>query len=218
MKETTRQQINKLIYDFRKGDKKSEQILYERYKKRVQLYVYKNVWFKGLKDPDSLIEDILSKLFRWFRNNKIEKSESAVIYNIVRRECDSQGKKDKREPAVDFEPRRSSPDNDKNKKNRVLLEINRKMVNDNSFFSSNPGILSFSKLNLLVLLSKCLKRLTKRQRKVIDYYFFHGYTYAEIGTLINRSNVAAFNCVKAANESLMKCLKEHGINSLSDLK
>ena len=82
MKEETRQQINELIYRFRSGDKESESLLYERYKKRVQIYAKKNVWFNELKDYENLIEDILHKLFEWFTRYEIKKSDKAVVYNF----------------------------------------------------------------------------------------------------------------------------------------
>ena len=215
MKEETRQQINELIYRFRSGDKESESLLYERYKKRVTFYVYKNVWFKDLKDSENLIEDILRKLFEWFTRYEIRISDKAVIYNLVRRECDSQGRKDKREPT-------SKVGNTEERVNKGILENSDKIFNDNlsenRVFFSKPRIDPIFKLNLSVILSKCLKKLTEKQQKVLDLYIFHGYTYEEIGKIIDRSNVTAYNITIKAINSLKSCFRNHGINTLSDLK
>lgn len=222
MKEETRQQINELIYRFRSGDKGAELFLYERYKKRVQFYVYKNVWFNELKDYENLIEDILQKLFNWFKDNKIEKSDKAVVYNLVRRECASQGRKDKREIASNFETTSSKDGNPQRVGNKYLDGISEKISNDNlsdeRIFFSKPRIDPILELNLSAILSKCVKNLTKQQQKVLDLYIYHGYTYAEIGGIINRSNVTAHNNTKKAINSLKACFRSHGINTLSDLK
>jgi len=222
LKEETRQQINELIYRFRSGDKESESLLYERYKKRVQIYAKKNVWFNELKDYENLIEDILHKLFEWFTRYEIKKSDKAVVYNLVRRECAAQGRKDKRETASNFEPVSSMVGNTEERGNKVILETSEKIFNDNfrtdQPFLSKPRITPILKLNMSIILSKCLKYLTEQQQKVLDLRIFHGYTFEETGKIINRSNVMAFNITKKAINSLKSCFRDHGINSLSDLK
>ena len=219
MDERLRQRINELINRFRNGDKEAEELLQERYKRRIKLYVYRNVWSQEIKDLDDLIEIILFKLFKWFINNYIVKSEKSVIYNLVRRECASQGKKDKREPLYGVEPFEADSKNDSN--NGSNLPIHKEILNSvNVIADGDPDCadkMILFKVSFYSILSKCLKPLSERQQKALHHRFFLDRTYKEIGQSLNTSNVTALKDCKSGLESLRKCLNKHGIFSTGDL-
>lgn len=217
-----RKQINVWIFQLRGGDKKAEQKLYERYYKRIQLYVYKNVWAPEIKDLENLVANIWLKLKDWFMQHYIEKSEQTVVYNQVRSLCRSVGQKDKHEPTYGREPLKTHfSDKEEKKDDEPLLPIHFEIFE--KIFISKSGHVNVVekevtfKARFYYILSKCLSFLNDRQRNVINWFFYHGYNFVEIGRIIGTSNVTAGNECRKALENLRRCFNRHNIHSVEDL-
>jgi RNA polymerase sigma factor (sigma-70 family) len=213
--------INQHIDRLRVGNKKSEEELYKRYIKRIRFYVYRNVWITDLKDPEDTISRAWLRLKNWFLDNYIEKSEGAVIRNLVKSVCYNIASKDMREPYYGNEPLGSNHDNEDNyqQKEYSLLSVHKEIM-DKVLGSQNHNPIenetSF-KLCFKDVLEKCLRRLNETQRKVLDYYFHQGHTLKEIGEFIGLTNVTVMNYRNSSIEKLRDCFKEHEIFAIGDL-
>jgi RNA polymerase sigma factor (sigma-70 family) len=222
MNSALREHINNLIRRLRAGDPEAEKKLYERYYRRIGFYVYRNVWFPEIKDPENVIGDVWLKLRDWFMRNDIEKSERSVVYNQVRSFCRSAGTKDKLEPSYGSEPTKShftdkEEENDKEPLLPVHTEILKKIFVYDYGQTNIPEKERTFKARLYNILSKCLKNLTERELKIIDWAFFHDYDFVKIAEMIGRSNVTAGNACKGALKKLRRCFSRHNIHSLEDL-
>jgi DNA-directed RNA polymerase specialized sigma24 family protein len=218
MDEDLRKEINDLIYKLREGDSKAWNNLYMLYKRRVKLFVQKNPWLNEIKDTELLIENIMLKLHEWFLKHEIEKSDTSVVYYLVKRECANQGKKDKREPSYGIDRRSYYRSKNQNPSEHGLQNDNLKRIKG-SCPKKREGIKNdwTMRVNFRLILSKCLKQLSERQVSVLDYYIFKGYTFKEIGILINKTDVTAFNEYNKGLKKLLRCFHEHGIYSIGEL-
>jgi DNA-directed RNA polymerase specialized sigma24 family protein len=220
MDEVLRKKINKYIYRLKQGDIEAERILHEMYIKKIETYVHRNVWIIELKDPENLIKDIWLKLRDWFfkKSNYIEKNDTAVVYNIVRRECAASAKKNIREPRYGIDPSKNDyPTNDDKIKPKFQREILKDIIRRSQENSANSEHSTNFKLSFYKILSNCLRELSERQKNVLDGYFFQHSTFEEIGKSISKTNVTAFNDCRKALKSLRRCFYRHGIYSIGDL-
>jgi RNA polymerase sigma factor (sigma-70 family) len=211
MNEELRKKINKLIILFRDDCESAEKKLYQRYFPRIQFYVLHNRWSTNIKDLDNAMMQCWMRLRNWFLGHQIEKSDRQVIYNTVRSVCNQIAVKDNRE--ISHENAVSSIDE------KLIAELP-EMIQGNSVswqsLTDNPENLTLQS-NSRKILSRCLKRLSDRQQKAIDFRFFRDLNYREMGDLLGITRQSAFKNCKDTLSSLLNCLNEHGIYSVGDL-
>ena len=151
------------------------------------------------------------RLRNWFLGHQIEKSERQVIYNTVRGVCSQIAIKDKREISYD---NGVLSDEDK-----LIAELPKTIQGNSISWKSptdNPENLTLQS-NSRKILSECLKRVSARKQKAIDYRYYRDLTYQKVGDSLGISRQAAYKKCQDTLNSLLNCLNEHGIYSVGDL-
>jgi len=217
-------QINALITRLRQGDRDAENALNGRYVPRIRFYVYRNVWYSDIKDPENLVQDIWLKLRAWFKENFIKRSEIAVVFNLVRSSCRDQARKDKREIAYGKEPYRSgftAKEDDQNKAKEPLLPVHKELLIKRFAYDYGnvnvPEKIKTFEARSKNILSKCLRNLSPTQQVVIDLRFYQEYIYADIGDRIGVATERAYQVCEEALGILQRCFRRHNIRSVGDL-
>jgi len=224
MDEELRDQINSLIIRLRQGDSDAEKALYDRYVPRIQFYVCRNVWSSDVKDIEDLVWDIWLKLRTWFMRNSIEASEKSVVSNLVRSACRGQARKDKREIAYGEEPYRAiftAQGNDQDENKEPLLPVLTELIRKR-FLCDNGNVNVYEKEKIFEarfknILSKCLRRRSETQKKVIHLRFYEEYTFNEIAIMLGVATERAWQICNEALMRLNQCFGRYNIRSVGDL-
>ncbi|WP_395627123.1 RNA polymerase sigma factor [Daejeonella sp.] len=170
---------SELWISFKSGDKTALKTIYYRY--YMMLYRF------GLKKSSSseLVEDCLQDLFLKIWKNRDTLGDAVVIKSYLYRAYirilfDAIKKSERTYKGVDldFESSESS--------------FEERIIKNDSLNESN------------ILLDKALQHLTKRQKQVVNLYYFEGMPYKQIAEVLPMKYQAIRNCVHEALKVLRK--------------
>lgn len=170
---------SELWVNFKSGDKTALKTIY--YKYYMMLYRF------GLKKSSSseLVEDCLQDLFLKIWKNRDTLGDAVVIKSYLYRAYirilfDAIKKNERTYKGVDLELELSE------------CSFEESIIKNDSLNESN------------IFLDKALKHLTKRQKQVVNLYYFEGMPYKQIAEILPMKYQAIRNCVHEALKVLRK--------------
>lgn len=161
-----------LIRRCRRGDERSFDILFERYKARIYTFVLRFV--KDPKTAEDVFQETFIRVFRKARHFRQQAKFSTWLYTIAANLCRDELKKRKRRYIVSLD----EPLWDSEHEGRVAARI------ETTAAPSEGPRLEAEKREIGQLLFSAVEELPENARQVIELHMIHGLRYREVAEIL----------------------------------
>jgi len=161
-----------LIRRCRRGDERSFDILFDRYKARIYTFVLRFV--RDQRIAEDILQETFIKVFRKARHFRHQAKFSTWLYTIAANLCKDELKKRRRRESVSLD----APVGDPTRQGEPWPRL--RTISDSS---SGPRV-EAEKRELSEVLSAALEELPENSRLVIELHVMHGLRYREVAEIL----------------------------------
>ena len=161
-----------LIRRCRRGDERSFEILFERYKARIYTFAVRFV--RDAKIAEDILQETFIKLFRKARHFRHQAKFSTWLYTIAANLCKDELKRRRRRETVSLD----APATDQSLEGRPLPTV--QILSDSSEW---PRV-EAEKREFSRVLAQALEELPENSRMVVELHVMHGLRYREVAEVL----------------------------------